>query len=110
MLPQARRARLRAPVRAAAADRHARATGGGDVDFGLTIFPTDYAIDPATLGRAAEEAGFSTLLFAEHTHIPVSRDTPPPAGGELPQRYWHTLDPFVACAAVATATTSLRMG
>jgi probable F420-dependent oxidoreductase len=80
------------------------------VDFGLTIFPTDYAIGPAELGRAAEEAGFSTLLFAEHTHIPVSRDTPPPAGGELPQRYWHTLDPFVACAAVAAATTTLRMG
>jgi len=80
------------------------------VDFGLTIFPTDYAIDPAQLGRAAEDAGFSTLLFAEHTHIPVSRDTPPPAGGELPQRYWHTLDPFVACAAVATATKTLRVG
>ncbi len=80
------------------------------MDFGLTIFPTDYAIDPAELGRAAEDAGFSPLLFAEHTHIPASRDTAPPAGGELPQRYWHTLDPFVACAAVATATKTLRMG
>jgi probable F420-dependent oxidoreductase len=80
------------------------------VDFGLTIFPTDYAIAPAELGRAAEDAGFSTLLFAEHTHIPVSRETPPPAGGELPRRYWHTLDPFVASAAVATATKTLRVG
>jgi probable F420-dependent oxidoreductase len=80
------------------------------MNFGLTIFPTDYAIGPAELGQAAEEAGFSTLLFAEHTHIPVSRDTPPPAGGELPQRYWHTLDPFVACAAAATATKTLRVG
>jgi alkanesulfonate monooxygenase SsuD/methylene tetrahydromethanopterin reductase-like flavin-dependent oxidoreductase (luciferase family) len=80
------------------------------VDFGLTIFPTDYAIAPAELGRAAEDAGFSALLFAEHTHIPVSRETPPPAGGELPRRYWHTLDPFVASAAVATATKTLRVG
>jgi probable F420-dependent oxidoreductase len=78
--------------------------------FGLTIFPTDYTIAPGELGRAAEDAGFQALLFAEHTHIPVSRDTPPPAGGELPRRYWHTLDPFVACTAVAAATTTLRMG
>jgi probable F420-dependent oxidoreductase len=78
--------------------------------FGLTIFPTDYTVAPGELGRAAEDAGFQTLLFAEHTHIPVSRDTPPPAGGELPRRYWHTLDPFVACTAVAAATTTLRMG
>jgi probable F420-dependent oxidoreductase len=80
------------------------------VDFGLTIFPTDYAIPPGQLGRAAEDAGFDTLLFAEHTHIPVSRDTPPPAGGELPRRYWHTLDPFAACTAVAAATQRIRMG
>jgi probable F420-dependent oxidoreductase len=80
------------------------------VDFGLTIFPTDYTVAPGELGRAAEAAGFQALLFAEHTHIPVSRDTPPPAGGELPRRYWHTLDPFVACTAVAAATTTLRMG
>jgi probable F420-dependent oxidoreductase len=80
------------------------------MDFGLTIFPTDYAIPPAELGRAAEAAGFQALLFAEHTHIPASRDTAPPAGGELPQRYWHTLDPFVACTAVAAATETLRVG
>ena len=51
--------------------------------FGLTIFPTDYAIGPAELGRAAEDAGFESLFFAEHTHIPASRDTPTPGGGEL---------------------------
>jgi probable F420-dependent oxidoreductase len=78
--------------------------------FGLTIFPTDYAIDPARLGRAAEDAGFEALFFAEHTHIPVSRETPPPGGGELPQRYWHTHDPFVALTAVAAATEKLRIG
>jgi probable F420-dependent oxidoreductase len=80
------------------------------VRFGLTIFPTDYAIDPARLGRAAEDAGFEALLFAEHTHIPADRDTPRPGGGELPRRYWHTIDPFVALTAVATATERLRIG
>jgi probable F420-dependent oxidoreductase len=78
--------------------------------FGLTIFPTDYSIDPAELGRAAEDAGFEALFFAVHTHIPASRDTPRPGGGELPRRYWHTLDPFVALTAVAAATERLRLG
>jgi probable F420-dependent oxidoreductase len=80
------------------------------VRFGLTIFPTDYAIAPAELARAAEDAGFEALLFAEHTHIPASRDTPRPGGGELPRRYWHTLDPFVALTAAAMATERLRVG
>jgi probable F420-dependent oxidoreductase len=80
------------------------------VRFGLTIFPTDYAIDPARLAGAAEDAGFEALLFAEHTHIPASRETPRPGGGELPRRYWHTLDPFVACTAAAAATERLRVG
>jgi probable F420-dependent oxidoreductase len=80
------------------------------VIFGLTIFPTDYAISPAALGRAAEDARFESLFFAEHTHIPASRETPRPGGGELPRRYWHTLDPFVALTAVAMVTERLRLG
>jgi probable F420-dependent oxidoreductase len=73
-------------------------------------FPTDSSIAPAELGRAAEDAGFETLLFAEHTHIPVSRETPNPRGGALPDKYWHTHDPFVALATVAQATERLRLG
>jgi probable F420-dependent oxidoreductase len=80
------------------------------VDFGLTIFPTDYSIGPAELGRAAEDAGFEALLFAEHTHIPASLESQRPHGGELPRRYWHTLDPFVALTAVASVTERLRVG
>ena len=80
------------------------------MDFGLTIFPTDYSIEPAELGRAAEDAGFDALLFAEHTHIPASLESQRPHGGELPRRYWHTLDPFVALTAVATVTERLRVG
>jgi probable F420-dependent oxidoreductase len=80
------------------------------VIFGLTIFPTDYAIPPAELGVAAEQAGFESLYFAEHTHIPTSRRTPRPGGGELPQRYWRIHDPFVALTAVAMVTERLRLG
>jgi probable F420-dependent oxidoreductase len=78
--------------------------------FGLVMFPADFAVDPVTLGRAAEAHGFESLWLPEHTHIPVSRRTPWPGGAELPEEYKHTLDPFVALAAVAAVTTRLRLG
>ena len=78
--------------------------------FGVYMFPTDYAIDPVSLGRAAEEHGFESLFVPEHTHIPTSRRSPFPGGGELPKEYSHTLDPFVALGAVAAATERLMLG
>ena len=78
--------------------------------FGVYMFPTDYAIDPVSLGRAAEELGFESLFVPEHTHIPTSRRSPFPGGGELPMEYSHTLDPFVALGAVAAATERLMLG
>jgi probable F420-dependent oxidoreductase len=77
--------------------------------FGIAIFPTDYAIAMTELGPAVEERGFESLWVAEHTHIPVSRATPYPSGGELPKHYWHTLDPFVALTAAAAVTRTLRI-
>jgi probable F420-dependent oxidoreductase len=78
--------------------------------FGVCYFPTDYGMSPDTLAVAAEERGFESLLFCEHTHIPVSRKTPYPLGGELPQMYLRTYDPFVACMAGASATTTINIG
>ena len=78
--------------------------------LGLSMFPADDAIRPPDLGRLAEEHGFESLLFPEHTHIPASRRTPWPGGGDLPRHYWRTHDPFVALAAVAEATERLRIG
>jgi probable F420-dependent oxidoreductase len=80
------------------------------VDFGLMMFPTEYAVDPAALGRLAEERGFESLFFPEHTHIPTSRKTPWPGGAELPREYSHTYDPFVALSAVAASTERIRIG
>jgi probable F420-dependent oxidoreductase len=74
------------------------------------MFPTDYAIPVTELGKAAEDLGFESLFFPEHTHIPTSRRTPWPGGAELPKEYSHTLDPFVAMAAVAAVTTRLKIG
>lgn len=80
------------------------------MEFGVAYFPTDYGMPPAQLAVAAEERGFESLLFCEHTHIPVSRKTPYPGGGELPRMYIHTYDPFVACTAAAAATQRLKVG
>jgi len=78
--------------------------------FGITMFPTDYAISPTELGKAVEDLGFESLWFPEHTHIPTSRLSPWPGGAELPKEYSHTFDPFVALGAVAAVTKTLRLG
>ena len=78
--------------------------------FGLTTFPTEYSVQPAALAREAEARGFESLWFPEHTHIPASRATPYPAGGELPEEYKHTYDPFVALATAAAVTERLLIG
>jgi probable F420-dependent oxidoreductase len=80
------------------------------VRFGLVIFPTEYSAQPVELAREAERRGFESLFFPEHTHIPASRATPYPAGGELPEEYKHTYDPFVALTAAAAATERLLVG
>lgn len=79
------------------------------MQFGVTMFPTDYAIRVDELARALEERGFESLWLPEHTHIPASRRSPWPGGPELPKEYWHTHDPFVALAVAAAATTTLKI-
>ena len=78
--------------------------------FGIATFVTDEGIRPDVLGRALEERGFSSLFLAEHSHIPVSRESPYPGGGELPRKYYRTLDPFVALTAAAAVTSRLLLG
>jgi len=78
--------------------------------IGTFYFPTDYGMDAGELAAALEARGFESLFFCEHTHIPVSRRTPFPSGGELPKRYKHTHDPFVALSFAAAATRKLLLG
>jgi probable F420-dependent oxidoreductase len=77
---------------------------------GAFYFPTDYGINIGELAGALEERGFESLFVCEHTHIPVSRRTPFPGGGDLPKRYKHTHDPFVALSFAAAATQRLKLG
>ena len=80
------------------------------MDTGVAMFPTHDAIGPGALAALVEERGHGSLWFPEHTHIPASRETPNPGGGELPRRYSHCYDLFVAMTAAAVATTRLRVG
>ncbi len=77
---------------------------------GVFYFPTEYGIETGELARALEERGFDSLFLCEHTHIPVSRRSPFPGGGELPRRYKHTHDPFVALSFAAAVTKTLLLG
>jgi probable F420-dependent oxidoreductase len=83
------------------------------MDFGVMIFPTDATPTPVELGRAAEDLGFESLWFPEHSHIPTSRETPwggVKGAAPLPDWYWKTLDAFVALGAVAAVTSTLKLG
>jgi probable F420-dependent oxidoreductase len=77
--------------------------------IGAFIFATDYAIRSDELARELEHRGFDSLFLPEHTHIPVSRVSSYPGGGELRKEYWHTYDSFVALAYAAAATRTLKI-
>jgi probable F420-dependent oxidoreductase len=77
--------------------------------FGISTFVNDDTIDTVSLARAVEERGFHALAVAEHTHIPASRESAYPLGGELPPIYYRTLDPFVTLAAAAAVTSTIEL-
>ncbi|MGE0419450.1 MAG: LLM class F420-dependent oxidoreductase [Acetobacteraceae bacterium] len=78
--------------------------------FGASMFFTDYSMTAAELAVALEQRGFDSVWAPEHSHIPASRKSPFPAGGDLPKRYYDVMDPFVSLTAAAAATTTLLVG
>ena len=79
------------------------------MQYGISMFPTDYSISPADLGIAMEARGFESYWAPEHSHIPVSRKSPWPGGAELPKAYYDVMDPFVALAAMSSVTKKLKL-
>jgi probable F420-dependent oxidoreductase len=80
------------------------------MQIGAAMFFTDYSMAPAELGRALEERGFESLWAPEHSHIPLSRKSPFPSGGELPKQYYDAMDPFVTLSVAASVTKKLKLG
>lgn len=78
--------------------------------FGASMFFTDYSMAPGELGQALEQRGFESVWAPEHSHIPLSRKTPFPGGGDLPKKYYDAMDPFVTLTAAAVATKTLKVG
>ncbi len=76
---------------------------------GVAMFCTDYSIAPTDLARALEERGFEFLWLPEHSHIPLTRTSPFPQGGDLPKKYYDVMDPFVVLGAAAAVTTRLKL-
>ena len=80
------------------------------MDFGAAMFFADYAMGPGEVARTLEARGFESVWAPEHSHIPISRATPFPQGGELPNKYYEAMDPFVTLTAAAVATETLKVG
>lgn len=78
--------------------------------IGAVMFFTEYSMSPAALGRALEERGFESLWVPEHSHVPLSRLSQYPSGGDLPRPYYDILDPFLALNTAAAVTTTLKIG
>jgi len=79
--------------------------------IGLAFHATDRSMDVVELAREAEDRGFHSLYLPEHTHIPASRRTPPPTGGDtLGEEYFRSPDPIVALSAAAAVTRDLLIG
>ena len=80
------------------------------MNYGVAIFFTDYSIGPVEIGIALEERGFESLWAPEHSHIPLTRKSPYPQGGDLPKKYYDVMDPFVTLPAAAAVTKTLKVG
>jgi probable F420-dependent oxidoreductase len=80
------------------------------MDIGAAMFFTDYSMPPGELARALEARGFESVWAPEHSHIPTSRETPFPSGGELPKQYYDVMDPFVTLGAAASVTKTIKLG
>jgi len=78
--------------------------------FGGAMFFTDYSMSAPELARALEERGFESVWAPEHSHIPLSRKTPFPGGGDLPKPYYDAMDPFVVLATASEATKTIKLG
>ena len=79
------------------------------MDFGIFMFHTDYSMPVIDQAQACEARGFESLWAPEHSHIPLSRQSPFPQGGDLPKKYYDVMDPFVTLSAAAAATTRLKV-
>src|ERR1700723_256884 len=78
--------------------------------FGASMFFTDYSMGAGELAQALEERGFESVWAPEHSHIPLSRNSAFPSGGDLPKQYYDVMDPFVSLTYAAAVTKTIKVG
>ena len=78
--------------------------------LGFSSMNTPKDPDPRKLAKLLEEAGFESLWYGEHSHIPRCRSTPYPPGGDLPEPYKAMMDPYLSLMAAAAVTDRLKLG
>src|SRR6266704_4647217 len=80
------------------------------MDIGAAMFFTEYSMGASELAQALEARGFESVWAPEHSHVPLSRKSPFPSGGELPKQYGDVMDPFVTLSAAAAVTRTIKLG
>jgi probable F420-dependent oxidoreductase len=80
------------------------------VKHGVQFFPSAESMSPVRFAQAAEERGFESVFFPDHTHVPLGRGPGGTPGEGVPEYYRTVLDPLVVLGAVAAATHRIRLG
>jgi len=80
--------------------------------IGVLTFLTEQSGDPAAIATEAEKLGFESFFVAEHLCLPSSYSTyyPRSKDGKVPEFYARLIDPFVALAIAARATSRIKLG
>jgi probable F420-dependent oxidoreductase len=80
--------------------------------IGVLAFLTEQSGDPGTIAREAENLGFESFFVAEHLCLPTTYTTyyPRSKDGKVPEFYARLIDPFVALAIAARATSKIKLG
>ena len=75
------------------------------MQYGATMWFTEYSVSPTELAIALEEREFESLWASEHSHLPV-----PENPAELRNVQADVMDPFLTLTAAAMCTKTLRLG
>jgi probable F420-dependent oxidoreductase len=79
------------------------------MDFGIIAFATDQTISPGRIARLTEEAGFESVWFPEHSHLPTASGGWP-GGDRIPASYARTIDQWVALGMAIESTSTITLG
>ena len=80
--------------------------------IGALVFLTADSGNPGAIASECENLGFESFFVAEHMVVPTTYTThyPRSGDGKVPEFYARLIDPFVALAIAANATTRIKLG